>query len=245
MTMNSLFFKIFNVLINVIDYSNKKKILNFFKKRLKNKPLNIIDIGAHKGETIDFFLNNLLINKILAFEPNEELYNQLRKNNKYLNKNISIYNLGVGQKYEIKYLNIMSDSASSTFQKINQNTYYFKKKKRIISFFDQNKKFIKKTQKVTIINLSKIILDNKIKEIDILKIDTEGFEYNVLKGIENFDFTKIKYIYIEHHFDLMINKGYKLSDINMLLNKNNFYKKYKLKMKFRKSFEYIYENEKK
>ena len=88
--MNSLFLKIFNVLINVIDYSNKKKILNFFKKELKNKPLNIIDIGAHKGETIDFFLNNFLIKKILAFEPNEELYNQLRKNNKYLNKNINI-----------------------------------------------------------------------------------------------------------------------------------------------------------
>jgi len=243
--MNSLFFKIFNVLINLIDYSNKKKILNFFKKKLKNKPLNIIDIGAHKGETIDFFLNNFLINRILAFEPNEELYNQLRKNNKYLNKNISIYNFGVGKKNEIKYLNIMSDSASSTFHKINQNTDYFKKKKRIISFFDQNKEFMKKTQKVTVINLSKIILDNKIKEIDILKIDTEGFEYNVLKGIENFNFIKIKYIYIEHHFDLMINKGYKLSDINMLLNKNNFYKKYKLKMKFRKSFEYIYENEKK
>lgn len=243
--MNSLFFKIFNVLINLIDYSNKKKILNFFKKKLKNKPLNIIDIGAHKGETIDFFLNNFLINRILAFEPNEELYNQLRKNNKYLNKNISIYNFGVGKKNEIKYLNIMSDSASSTFHKINQNTDYFKKKKRIIFFFDQNKEFMKKIQKVTVINLSKIILDNKIKEIDILKIDTEGFEYNVLKGIENFNFIKIKYIYIEHHFDLMINKGYKLSDINMLLNKNNFYKKYKLKMKFRKSFEYIYENEKK
>ena len=84
--MNSLFFKIFNVLINLIDYSNKKKILNFFKKKLKNKPLNIIDIGAHKGETIDFFLNNFLINRILAFEPNEELYNQLRKNNKYCSK---------------------------------------------------------------------------------------------------------------------------------------------------------------
>ena len=108
----------------------------------------------------------------------------------------------------------------------------------------KNKEFMKRTQEVTVINLSKIILDNEIKEIDILKIDTEGFEYNILKGIENFDFTKIKYIYIEHHFDLMINKGYKLSDINMLLNKNNFYKKYKLKMKFRKSFEYIYENEK-
>ena len=43
----------------------------------------------------------------------------------------------------------------------------------------------------------------------------------------------------------MIKKEYKFSDINFLLNKNNFFKKYKLKMIFRKSFEYIYENSKK
>ena len=128
--INNLFLKIFSLLINLVDYSNKKKILNFFKKVLINKSLNIIDIGAHKGETLDFFLNNFLINKILAFEPNEELYNKLRKNNKYLNKNISIYNFGIGQRDEVKYLNIMSDSASSTFHRINQNTDYFKKKKK-------------------------------------------------------------------------------------------------------------------
>ena len=40
----------------------------------------------------------------------------------------------------------------------------------------------------------------------------------------------------------MINKKYKFSDINNLLIKKNFNKVYKLKMKFRKSFEYIYEN---
>ena len=139
----------------------------------------------------------------------------------------------------------MTDSASSTFNTINKNTEYFKKKQKILSIFSQNKEFIKKKQEINIANLSKIILHNKIKEIDVLKIDTEGYEYNILKGIENYDFIKIKYIYFEHHFDLMINKGYKLSDINKLLNENNFYKKYKLKMEFRKSFEYIYENAKK
>ena len=37
----------------------------------------------------------------------------------------------------------------------------------------------------------------------------------------------------------MIDKKYKFRDINNLLKKNNF-QKLKIKMKFRKSFEYIY-----
>ena len=39
----------------------------------------------------------------------------------------------------------------------------------------------------------------------------------------------------------MIKKNYKFSDINKLLRSNNFIQKFKIKMKFRKSFEYIYE----
>ena len=53
---------------------------------------------------------------------------------------------------------------------------------------------------------------------------------------------KIKFIYFEHHYDLMINKGYSFSDINKLLIKNKFQQKYKLRMKFRELFEYVYEN---
>ena len=41
-------------------------------------------------------------------------------------------------------------------------------------------------------------------------------------------------------YDLMIDKGYKFSDINKLLRENNFTLRYKVRMKFRKSFEYIY-----
>ena len=240
--IKNFFFQIFNLLIKFIDHPNKNKILNFLKSKLRNKPLNIIDIGAHRGETINFFSNNFLIKKIYAFEPNIDLFNVLKKKKKYQKKNISIYNSGVGQKDERKPLNIMNDSSSSTFNTINENTKYFKKKKKILSFFFQNNKFLKKKQFINIVSLSKIIQETKINQIDILKIDTEGYEYYVIKGIENQHFKKIKYIYFEHHFDLMINKGYKFKDINNLLNKNNFFKKFKLKMRFRKSFEYIYEN---
>ena len=133
--IDNLFFQIFNLLINLIDHSNKNKILNFLKSKLRNKPLNIIDIGAHKGETINFFSNNFMIKKIHAFEPNIDLFYALKQKKKYQKQNINIYNSGVGQKDERKPLNIMNDSSSSTFNSINENTKYFKKKKKNIIYF--------------------------------------------------------------------------------------------------------------
>ena len=143
---------------------------------------------------------------------------------------------------EERELNILVDSASSTFNTMNLNSDYYKRKNKIVTFLSEKKELFENKQQISIVSLSKKILENEIDKIDILKIDTEGFELNVLKGIENYDFKKIRFIYFEHHYDLMINKGYNFSDINELLIKNKFQQKYKLRMKFRKSFEYIYEN---
>ena len=95
------------------------------------------------------------------------------------------------------------------------------------------------------ITFSEFVEKYKIKKIDILKIDTEGFEYKVLKGIKDNDFKNIELVYFEHHYDLMLKKGYKFSDINKLLIEQNFKMVFKIKMKFRKTFEYIYELKKK
>ena len=78
-------------------------------------------------------------------------------------------------------------------------------------------------------------------KIDFLKIDTEGYEFNVLKGAGN-HLKDIRFVYFEHHFDDMLKKDYTLSDIHNYLANNGFKKTFKLKMFFRKSFEYIYEN---
>ena len=53
---------------------------------------------------------------------------------------------------------------------------------------------------------------------------------------------KYKINIFEHHYDDMIFKKYKFSDINNFLNKNNFKQIFKIKMPFRKTFEYIYIN---
>ena len=85
--------------------------------------------------------------------------------------------------------------------------------------------------------MNNFILKNQV----ILKIDTEGYEYKILKGLSKKNLEKINFIYIEHHYDQMIIKDYKFSDINSFLKQNNFYLRFKIRMNFRKTFEYIYE----
>ena len=116
--INNFLFTIFSLVIGLIDYSNRKKIINYFKNKFQNQNLTIIDIGAHKGETIDFFFKYFSIDNIYAFEPNNELYNRLKQQKKYNKKNIYIYNCGVGEEEQIKSLNIMNDTFSSTFNSI-------------------------------------------------------------------------------------------------------------------------------
>ena len=89
------------------------------------------------------------------------------------------------------------------------------------------------------ITLSEYLETNHIKQIDILKIDTEGYELEILKGLKK-KIENVDIIYFEHHYDNMINKKYTFRDINEYLTKNNFQKIYRVKMPFRKTFEYIY-----
>ena len=215
---------LFSKVISLIDYNNKKKIYVFFKNKIKNRLITVVDIGAHRGETIDFFLENFKIKKILAFEPNLSLFKYLNNKKKKFDKKVILLNFGVGLKKSTKILNIMADSSSSTINAINRKSDYYKRKMKFLSIFFFSKKFLTKKQKISVNNLSYFIKKNNFKNIDILKIDAEGYEYNILKGINNLDFKKIRFIYFEHHYDLMIKKGYKFSQINEFLNKKNFLK---------------------
>ena len=54
--------------LNFLDVYIQNKNLRILRKYLKLEINIYIDIGAHKGESINFFLNNFKINKIISFD---------------------------------------------------------------------------------------------------------------------------------------------------------------------------------
>ncbi len=233
-----------NFLFKIIDFFYQKKKYSFLRKNILQNIDIFIDVGAHHGDTISEFLQIFKIQKIFAFEPSNENFKKLKENvskieNSFFVK-IKIYPLGVGKERGILPLNEITDGVSNTFNDLNTHSKYLKKKKIITTLFGI-KKFIKNQVATKIITLKDFMAEEKIEKIDFIKIDTEGFEFNILLGLEE-KIKKIRFILFEHHYDNMILKNYKFKDIHKLLNDNGFKKIYKTKMPFRKSFDYIYEN---
>tara|TARA_B110001452_G_scaffold169083_1_gene141335 strand:- start:407 stop:1126 length:720 start_codon:yes stop_codon:yes gene_type:complete len=236
-----------NSLIKILDFNYQRRKNKFLKDKLFNKVDIFFDIGAHTGDTINELLKTLNLNKIYAFEPSIKNYKELEKKiNKIKKKNsrisTNLFLCGVGNKKENLYLNEIIDGVSNTFNNFNINSKYLKRKKFLFTYFGL-KSFLKKRLLTKIITLSDFMNEQKINKIDLIKIDTEGYEYNVLLGLRE-KIKKVNFILFEHHFDNMLIKNYKFSDINELLLKNGFKKVFKIKMPFRKSFDYIYENTK-
>ena len=79
--------------------------------------------------------------------------------------------------------------------------------------------YLKIAKKITceITTLSNFIKEEKIEKIDLLKIDCEGLEWNVLMGITETDWDKIKSIVMEIH-----NIEDRLKNTIILLKKHGF-----------------------
>ena len=225
--------------LSLFDYLTEKKIINQLKRVFLNKKtISVIDIGAHKGEYISSIIKNFNISKAYCFEPNPKVFKIL--NNKIsLNKKIELLNYGASNNSGNILFNENIESSSSSINELNKNSNYYKKKFFLLNFLGLNE--VTKQIEIKVVTLSDFFEENNINKIDLLKIDTEGHEFQVLSGLKD-KMHMINLIHIEHHFDDMIIKDYKLTDIHNLLIKNGFKKHFKIKMKFRKSFEYLYIN---
>ena len=234
------FITIVRKVLNIFDSFQQKKIINVFKKNCGDN-LIIFDVGSHLGETVKLFSRNFNIKKIHCFEASNINFIKL-KDNLIKNKLMDICvlnNVGIGDIEGKNFLNQTEESSSSTINEFNEHSSYLKRKLKILNI-NKIDNFYQKVP-INIIKLSTYIKKNKITNIDILKIDTEGFELNVVKSLEDCS-NIVKNIYFEHHYDDMIKKNYTYSDINQTLTNLGFKKIYKSKMIFRKSFEYIYKN---
>ena len=68
---------LFNFLAFLVDLNHKKKITKFLKIIFKKQQLNVIDVGAHKGETINLFSKNLNLKTIICYEASQKNFKHL------------------------------------------------------------------------------------------------------------------------------------------------------------------------
>ncbi len=235
-----MYIKLIIKILSLFDFFYKKKIINFLKKEKFDNINVLIDVGSHHGETISLFSKNFKVDNFFGFEPSPVNFKILRKNIEKLNhKKIKIFNHALGDVNGELQLNQSIESQSTTLLQINKDSKYFNRKKKILSLDDNQ--YFQNFFSVKVETLNNFIINNNISNIGFLKIDTEGYDYNVIMGLGG-NIQKVKYIYFEHHFHDMFQKKYTLSNIHNYLKKNNFKKVFKIKMMFRKTFEYIYCN---
>ena len=132
--------KIILLVIRFFDFFHKKKIINFLKNNNNYKFNTILDIGGHKGESIELFLKYFTVDRIISFEASPINYKILKNNLNKLKKKferteILIENLATGNENKSLSINQLVESSSSTLKQINTNSNYFKKK---YFFFKKN-----------------------------------------------------------------------------------------------------------
>ena len=224
---------------DILDkYIHQKKILNFLKKNSVDIE-TFFDIGSHKGTYTDLIINNFNVKKTIMFEPQKIIFEFIKK--KYIkNKSIIIYNQAVSDKKIRKTLYINKHDLTSSLSKLDKKNIYLNLKARL--FGGTINDMIKKKSAVNSCKLSEIIKKNKVSKIDLLKIDTEGHELQVLKGVGLFLKKNVNYMLIEiHNSDIFLN--YDSKKIHNYLKKNQFTLRKVFKFPFTTWEDRIYQNE--
>lgn len=155
---------------NFLKFSHsEKKQSDFYKNFIKNNDL-VFDVGCNIGSRTKIFLN--LGAKVVGFEPQNDLCEYLYAHLKR-NKNFSLERTALGATSDIKEIKISDahvlSSMSDRWIQATQESGRFEN-------YNWNK-----TEKVKVSPL-----DEKIKVYGIpkyIKIDVEGYEFEVLKGL--------------------------------------------------------------
>ena len=187
-------------------------------KYLLNLNLKVaFDVGAYEGETLEYLLKIKSIDKIYSFEPQILSYNKMIK--KYdFNNRIILNNLALSNNSEDKVFFINTLTSTSSFSHLDDNSLWLKIKNTILN----EKNSIKNSIILKTSTIDSYVNENDIDKIDLLKIDTEGHEFQVLMGAKKtINENKIGYILIEIHSSKMY-KNYSKSKIEEFLKKNNF-----------------------
>ena len=163
----------------------------------------IIDIGAHVGMFSIFcaVLNPTM--QVFAYEPDEDNFAAMKENLKLNNvRNVSMKNVAVGAKMGERILYISKDSHNHSLLGAEAAGDFSGAEKNV--------------QAVT---LERILQQNRLASVSLVKMDCEGAEFEILENLSAEAFAVVENFYVECHRYSYDMNPVKLRDI---FKKNGF-----------------------
>jgi FkbM family methyltransferase len=159
----------------------------------RKRPL-IIDCGANMGVSVLFFATQYPNARIIAFEPEDEIFNVLQRNiTSYNLTNVEIHKKAVwDSETTLQFFTDHGMGGSLT------NVFH--------------------NQEPTSVKTVKLA-DYLHETVDFLKLDIEGAEYTVLKDCEE-HLKNVEHLFVEYHS--FVDQEQHLEDLLQLLKKNGF-----------------------
>jgi FkbM family methyltransferase len=204
-----------NLVIQIIYFLNKRMLteknneISFLKKIIPTNAL-IFDIGANQGYKTEYFLH-INPKKILSIEPDKTCV-RILKNRYFFNNKVKILDCaisdinGIEKFYVHDKLSGYNTMSSKWYESLsNQNINRWNKN------FDFKDEMLVKT----------LTLDHIISQYfmpDFIKIDVEGYEFNVIKGLSK----RIKSINFEANLPEFLDETKKI-----IFHLENIYESYK------------------
>jgi FkbM family methyltransferase len=208
---------IYNLLVKSIGINNyesdslsgEKNLLEIILSKY-TEPV-IFDVGANIGNYSNSIKSLSPNSSLYSFEPHPKTFEILKTDSQKFGYNA--YNLALGKEISKLMLYDYEQHSEGTehaslFKETFENFY----KEKVISY------------EVDVITLDQFIKDNEIVNINLLKIDTEGNDYNVLLGAkESLVNDKIDLIHFEFNAMNVYSRVF-FRDFFDLLNKYNLYR---------------------
>lgn len=177
-------------------------------KRLNYGSLKLVlDVGANEGQTLKWIKHHQPQAKIISFEPIKASFEHLQKT-ALLYSGCVVENIALGEEeknLEVKLFNDLSVLNSLKPELMNQLPDAL-------------------TEVIQVERLDNYCTKHSITKIDLLKIDTEGYELNVLLGAGNLlDTGAVDFIYCEVGFQKTNNRNTSFEEIISFLELKQYY----------------------
>ena len=176
------------------DQTGEKNFIKIISGSLKLT----LDIGANTGKYTQLILDETKSN-VISFEPLKEAFKDLKNIEKVYPERLKAFNYAVGDKNE--YLDLNTSNSKSEKASFSKDTDK-------LTFYEQENNIKINTEVITLDSFFKNnpkLLDEK--ELDFIKIDTEGFELEVIIGAKNLiEKKKPKFIQLEFNWHQLFKK---------------------------------------